>query len=342
MSTLRDPPGWTVPWPSTALGFLLLAVPPFVMFGYGVWGTLLQDGLVFMSPVLLAGGLAVAWGIRYEWWELRRHIHEGVVDVGAAHWNLLAVISGTLLTFAAVTELGVSPIVAASLVGVIAAIAVQRVAVPVYCGAFVGMTSPALFGSYWFAGLAALLSGLLFTIAHPLFHGVGGKLGTTAFVGVTMVLWATAESFQSGPLPGQLAILQAVGLAALGAVITFAIHTRTVASTVLASGLVGLGGGLGVPLVLEGPVGLQAAAIYSASFAGMTDPRRISKGWWIGVTGIGVGIVVVYTSPFLGGSGGKLGTIAFGSCLGVHGVLRKLHLLRLGRAGYEAPEQETT
>lgn len=342
MSTLGDPPDWTVPWPSTALGFLLLAVPPIVMFGYGVWGTLLQDGFVLMSPVLFAGGLAVAWGIRYEWWELRRHIHEGLVDVGAAHWNLLAVVSGTLVTFGSVTELGLSPIVAASFVGVIAAIAFRSVAVPVYCGAFVGMTSPALFGSFWFAGLAALLSGLLFAIAHPLFHGVGGKLGTTAFVGVTMVVLATAASFQNAPLPGQFEFLQAVGLAALGAGITFSIHTRTVASPVLASGLVGLGGGLGVPVIFEGRVTLQAAAIYSASFAGMTDPRRIPNVWWIGVTGTGVGIVVVYTSPFLGGSGGKLGTIAFGSCLGIHSILRKLHLLRLGRDGYEAPEQETT
>ena len=335
-------PEWSMPWPPVVVGFLLLAVPPLVLFGFGVWGAILPRGIVVLGPVLVFGTLGVGLGIRYEWWELRRVIDEGTVAINEAHWNLLAVVVGTLLTFAGVAELGISPIVAASLVGIIAAAVVRNVAVPVYCGAFVGMTSPALFGSYWYATLAAALAGLLFTVAHPVFHGLGGKLGTTAFVGVSLVVLPTTASFQSGPIPGQSVLVPVVGFAALGAIITFRIHTRSAASPVLASGLVGVVGGLLLPMFFDASGGLLAAAVYSASFAGMTNPRRIPNEWWIGATGIGVGLVVVYTTPFVGGSGGKLGTIAFGSCLGIHGILRMANFFQLARHGYRPPEEETT
>ena len=333
---------WSLPWPSVIVGFLLLSVAPLVLFGLGVWGTLLQRGLVVLSPILLAGTVGIGLGIRCEWWELRRVLDEGTVAGRDAQWNLLAVVGGTLLTLAGVAELGISPIGSASLVGVVAAVVVPSVAVPAYCGAFVGMTSPELFGSYWYAALAAVLAGLLFTVVHPVFRGVGGKLGTTAFVGVLLVVVPTAGSFQSAAIPGGPVILSVVGFAALGAISTFAIHTRSAASPVLASGLVGAVGGLLLPILVDASGGLLAAAVYSASFAGMSNPSRIPNEWWIGTTGIGVGLVVVYTSPFVGGSGGKLGTIAFGSCLGIHGTLRMLTIFQLARRDYQAPEKETT
>jgi len=331
----------SLPWPPVVVGFLLLAVPPVVLFGLGVWGTFHPRGLVVLSPVLAAGTLGIAVGIRYEWWELRRVIHAESVAVAEAHWNLLAVLGGALVTFAGAVELGLSPIVAASLVGVVAAVVVEDLAVPVYCGAFVGMTSPALFGSYWAVTLAAVLAGVLFTAAHPVFHGVGGKLGTTAFVGVLLTAVPTAGPFPTGPIPTAPVLLATIGVAAVGAVATFAIHARSPASPVLASGLVGAVGGLVLPTAVGAAGGLLAAATYSASFAGMTSPERIPNEWWIGLAGVGVGLVVAYTTPFVGGSGGKLGTIAFGSCLGIHGTLRAVDVFHLARRGYRPPEEET-
>lgn len=87
---------------------------------------------------------------------------------------------------------------------------------------------------------------------------------------------------------------------------------------------------------------LLAAAVFAASFAGMSSPKRIPDERWIAVTAVGVALVFTYTIPFLGGSGGKLGTIAFGSCLGVHGALRRVNLFHLRRRDYEPPAQETT
>jgi hypothetical protein len=105
---------------------------------------------------------------------------------------------------------------------------------------------------------------------------------------------------------------------------------------------VGAVGGLLLPVFVDASGELLAAAVYSASFAGMTDPKRIPNEWWIGTTGVGVGLVVVYTTPFVGGSGGKLGTIAFGSCLGIHGMLRMVNIFQFTRRGYQTPKEETT
>jgi hypothetical protein len=171
---------------------------------------------------------------------------------------------------------------------------------------------------------------------------IGGKLGTTAFVGVSLVAVPTAGSFQRSAIPGESAVSSVIGVAALAAIVTFTLHTRSAASPVLASGIVGaVGGGL-LPLFFGTPGRLFAAATYAASFAGMTTPRRIPNEWWIGLAGVGVGLVVVYTLPFVSGSGGKLGTIAFGSCLGIHGTLRLVDLFQFTRRGYRAPEEETT
>lgn len=330
------------PWPLVAVGFLLLAVPPVVLFWLGAWGALPGRPLLVPSLLLAAGAVGVLVGIRYEWWELRNVIEHGSPEHSHPVRDLVAVVAGTLVTFAGVVELGVSPIVAAGGVGMVVGVGLPSVAVATFCGAFVGMTSPALFGTYPYAAAAGVLAGLLFVAAHPVFHGVGGKLGTTAFVGVTAVVLATPRSFGTGPIPERSVIGLIVAMSVVGAVATFAVHTRSPLTPVSASGLVGAAGGGLLPLAFPASGGLLAAAVFAASFAGMSDPKRIPDERWIAVTGVGVALVFTYTIPFLGGSGGKLGTIAFGSCLGVHGALRGINLLHLRRRAYEPPAQETT
>lgn len=154
---------------------------------------------------------------------------------------------------------------------------------------------------------------------------------TTAFVGVLATVAATSGTFLEGPLPGSDVVLLVVGVAAVAAAVTFWIHRKLPASPVFASGLVGFAGGVGLPFLFGSPGDLMAAAVFSASFAGMTDPRRVPHLGWIGLAGVIVGVAVVYTTPYLGGSGGKLGTIAFGSVLAIHAFLRSIDAVRIRR-----------
>lgn len=330
-----------VAWALTLLGLLGLTAPAVALAGLGVFGATVVGGLPLVGAVLLAVTIGIALGVRYEWWFLRGALEwprTQLVDIGRI---TAAIVGGTITTFGLAVELGLSPIVAAGAVGVVAAIATPDDAVPVYCGAFVGMTSPVLFGTYWVGIVAGLCASAVYLIAQPVFHGIGGKLGTTAFVGVVITVVATAGSFEGGPLPAIETAGLAIGYGVVGAALTFAIHHRTAASPVFASGIVGVVGGLGIPVIHDG-AWILAAVVFSASFVGMSADRRIPDERWVALAGAIAGLLVVYTTPYLGGSGGKLGTIAFASALAVHGLLVTAHVVRLRRRVREFPIRDTT
>ena len=331
-----------LPVVNTAGGLLVLSIPPIVLFGLGAVAAVREPGTVVIGGALLAATLAIAGAVRNEWALLRPMSELAVDDPRDATLDASAVFAGTLLALGGVVELGLSPIVAAALVGIISVVVAPDRAVPAYCGAFVGMTSPTLFPAYWYAVLAAGVAALVYVVAYPSFHGVGGKLGTTAFVGTTLTVLVTGGTFHSGQLPDAGVSIRVVAYSIVGAMVTYAIQAELGRSAVLASGLVGAAGGTTIPIVLPDGADVIAAGVFAASFAGMSDPRRISTVAWIGLTGLLVGLTVVFSAPYIGGSGGKLGTIAFGSSLAVHAVLQRLHRVRLRRRFDHYPRRDTT
>ena len=63
----------------------------------------------------------------------------------------------------------------------------RELPVAIYCGAFAGMTAPFIAKGYPFIGAAGIISGLILIISKNTLHGFGGKLGTIAFGGVSIV-----------------------------------------------------------------------------------------------------------------------------------------------------------
>ena len=82
--------------------------------------------------------------------------------------DFYSVIAGGIATYLLVERFGLSPVIASSAVGVFVAIVYKRAAVAVFCGTFVGMTAPSLFGLIEIA-LAASVAGLLFGKGKPYF-----------------------------------------------------------------------------------------------------------------------------------------------------------------------------
>lgn len=329
-------------WPLVAAGFVALGVPAVLLVALGVLGAILHAGSVTLGALLLLVAAGTVQGLRFEWRAVLRTTDVKSMRVGEIARTVAAILWGTLLTLVVTVELDVSSIVSAGLVGIVAALIVPKHAVPVYCGAFVGMTSPELFTTYWHALLAGGFASVVFVLVLPVFHGIGGKLGTTAFVGATFAVLTTTGTFHSEPLPGAVTVVLVVGYSIVGAVTTFSIHTRLPCGPVFASGVVGIVGGLFLPLVHAGPGELVAAAVFAASFAGMTEEERIPDERWMVLSGAAVGLVVVYTIPYFGGSGGKLGTIAFASCLAVYGLLGTFHLVRVRHRLRKLPQRDVT
>ena len=234
--------------------------------------------------------------------------------------TVLAVGAGAPLTRLLAVDLGLGVVVAAALVGLLADRLVPSYAAAVYCGAFVGMASPALFSGLPAVTAAGLLAGVVFVAADRVFDGFGGKLGTTAFVGCAALALALGVGGGSGSaVSGSIAVGYVLaGAAAAGITYVSSVHLDH--GPVQASALVGLVGGLVCPALLTAGEGV-AAVVFCASFAGMARPDRVPGIGAMAVAGGLCGVLVAATSPVLVGFGGKLGTIAFAACLVVRGLL---------------------
>lgn len=110
---------------------------------------------------------------------------------------------GAVTTVVLSVRLGLGGVVASALVGVVAGLALpvlvpesgELLALVAFCGSFVGMSSSERLDGEWPVAFAGAVCGLVFVAVSPVFAGVGGKLGTTAFVSCVTV--AGAEELRS-------------------------------------------------------------------------------------------------------------------------------------------------
>ena len=107
-----------------------------------------------------------------------------------------ATILGAVLTYWLNLALAFNAVLAAALVGLVSSFLpflnrnsdlLRELPVAIYCGAFAGMTAPIIAQGYTFIFLAGLISGVILVISKDTLHGYGGKLGSIAFGGVTLI-----------------------------------------------------------------------------------------------------------------------------------------------------------
>jgi hypothetical protein len=297
-------------------GYAVLLVTPAALLARALFA-----GDVSALVVGLEGGLVLAGGVAVA------AERERALDVPDAReftrsdvLDALAVVAGAILTYLLSVRAGLGPVVSSALVGLLAGVLADEIAVPAYCGSFVGMASPALFPSVGYPAAAGLLSGLAFVAAEHAFDGVGGKLGTLALFGCTTTAALTGADYAAGSaLPWTHAGL-VVPVAVAGAVGTAVLSVRLELGAVVSSALVGLLAGLGLPAIPFEPSGTLAAAAFCASFVGMSSSERLDGEGRVALAGALCGLVFVAVAAAFVGAGGKLGTIAFVSCVTVAGV----------------------
>ncbi len=172
---------------ANAAAFLLIAA--FMLLYYGM--------VYFQMPappargIFFAGGIILCIGLICQKGCLKNRKHAFVRRFGV----ISATLAGGLATFylsgldAGFGTLG--PVIAASAVGLVGYETLQKtglaeLAPPMYCGAFIGMSSYAFFSIEMIAA-AGLVSAAVYILANDLYAGSGGKLGTIAFIGTTIV-----------------------------------------------------------------------------------------------------------------------------------------------------------
>lgn len=227
-----------------------------------------------------------------------------------------AVFTGGVLTYVIAVYGGVNVVLASGLIGVLAALFLKPYAVAVFCGSFIGMSSPDLL-SFPFILMAALAAGIIFVFAKDVYNGVGGKLGTIALSGVFVTCLAISQSFLGGnALEGRL-ILWIILFAMTGAALSHILNLRLSQGAVMGSAIVGVAAGGFLPLFF-GDNGLTIAIVtFGASFAGMASRQYLKNEAWSLLSGFIYALLFIFSVQTFGGVGGKLGTIAFASVLSV-------------------------
>lgn len=299
-------------------GYLALLVTPAALLGATVEsaGGVPVGALGVESGVVLAGSVAAV-----------RERERAFESVDAAEFDrgdavdALAVLAGAVLTYALAVSAGLGPVLASALVGLVAGVAAPRVAVPAYCGSFVGMASPALFPSLAHVAVAGTVAAAAFVVTTETFGGFGGKLGTIALFGcATALLLLPGVEYATGSALPWTSVLVVVPVAVVGAVVTVVFAVRVDLGPVVGSALVGAVAGVAFPPFLPELGATLAAVTFCASFVGMSTTDRLASEWHVAGAGALCGLVFVAVSPAFAGAGGKLGTVAFLACTALFGA----------------------
>jgi len=313
-------------WP-TVIGFILLSGIVIYLLGstvFEAWRAHSVGGI--LTALVLIGALAA---IFFEGKSLFATPREPAkAKPITIIFEFLAVFLGGILSYTFSQDLGLGAVIAASLVAIIAYLIVPEFGIPAYCGAFVGMTSEILLYNHLEVAAASLGAALFFILARKVFLGVGGKLGALALIGTALTGFALERTFFTTLISdwqtNSIVILIALGAAPL----TYYFNRRKGNGPVLASAVVGLTAGLIFPSLFPGNGETFAVVAICASFTGMTSSDRCPNFWYMILAGFITGLIFVFSTPLLGGAGGKLGTIAFASVLSVCGYSQIIHRIR--------------
>lgn len=309
--------------------------------------------VVFYAEGLLRGGPWYSWvlfgvllvpaviGLIITTRGLPRGLRPRLVDVGLA-------IAATLAVSAAVREAGLTPVLAASLMGVVAAVVsmlhsrVSAAAVPLYCGAFAGMTSALVLADWPSVAIAGLVAGVLVSLLRATWDGVGGKLGLLAFGGVYVTALAARALGTIGAGAPVLELdradrLAIVAVPPIAATVTWALRHRGL-SPVLASAAPTAIFTIAVLLLdHRAPFGHQmilsvtplCVAWFGGSFIGMTAPGRVGGRLWpLLIAATLFGVLQIGFKPKIAGFGGDFGASAVVAVLAAIGLVELVRIIR--------------
>jgi len=312
------------------LGFILLSGIVILLMTSTVFQAWRNHSLGGVFALIVLIGALVT--ITYEGKSLIRRINEQPqVNYLEILFEFLGVVVGGLLAYFFSQDIGLGAVVAASLVAIIAYLIFPTYGVPIYCGAFVGMTSEILLFNHLEVAVASLVAGVVFILARNVFQGVGGKLGAVALIGTAITGLGLGRVFLSTPISDWKTSSTVIIIALIAAPLTYFFNRHKGNGPVLASGVVGLASSLILPALFPTNGNTYAVVAICASFTGMTSNERCPNFWHMIVAGLFTGVIYIFSAPLLGGAGGKLGTIAFGSVLSACGYSRIMHHIRKGK-----------
>ncbi len=236
--------------------------------------------------------------------------------------QFVSVIGGALASYWLNVTLGLGAVLGAGLVAVLAALILPGLSVPITCGSFCGMASTKVLPGIPYLLLASAIAGIIFVLAKETMNGFGGKLGAMAAAGCTIATLVTGNKMLAASVPDWPTGKYIVLVTVIAAETSYVVNTRLKHGAVMGSGIVSVAGGLILPALFPEIGGTLAVACACGSYAGMSTRARIPNEWVMAVAGVIAGLMFVWGAPCIGGIGGRLGTIAFGSVIAIWSSIR--------------------
>jgi hypothetical protein len=300
------------------IGFVILAVMALLVYGFAAYNAWTVQPVV---GIVLTLGLI---GILFTLFNESKGLAAAKTDALFSNKNILsfvAVVVGALVSHWINIDLKQGLVVGSAVVGVVAGFLLPDYAAAAYTGSFVGMAGIKLIPTYPHLAIAAAIAGIVYVLALAVFGGFGGKLGTIAASGCVTCGVALSTEFTHPAVPawnvGALLIITSV----VAAVVTYYLNNNLKLGPVKASALVGLAAGILLPILIKGTGTTLAVMAICASFGGMSNTKRMPSWIPMAFVGLSAALVYMFASPFIGGTGGKLGTMAFGSTMAIRGLM---------------------
>lgn len=313
----------------TITGFLLLALTALLVSTLGAFHSLSDLSLIAILKLILLA--ALVYELVYEFRILLGAHLEYVPDFPDCCFDLLAILCGALFAFFVNVTVGHGAVLASAVTGLLAVSLTPGYAAAVYCGSFVGMASSAVFGSFEQVSVAAVCSAGIFIVSKQALTGYGGKLGTIAFLGSLIAAALLGTQLLSLEVIVGYQRLYVLLFSLIGALSTYALQAGAGKDPVASSSVVGLAAVLILPQLFGPEVGNTLAVMtFCASFIGMNSKRRTGSYSLIAISAVLSGLLFIFSSAYLHGAGGKLGTIAFASLIGTTGLKRLVERLQRG------------
>lgn len=132
--------------------------------------------------------------VLYAFLKLRKVLHHHKTEFESYKLAIFVPV-GALSSYFINHELGLGPVLGASIVGLLASfipnfnkqsIYLQGLPTAIYCGAFIGMSHLKIADGYAFVLTASFFTGIFLMVSKSILQGVGGKLGALAFLGVVV------------------------------------------------------------------------------------------------------------------------------------------------------------
>jgi len=239
-------------------------------------------------------------------------------------YESISVASGVILTYLLAHQLDISAVIASSFVGLLGYYLLRKYSVAIYCGSFAGMVSSFLF-SYGEVFLIAVFCAFVFIISKPVMKGMGGKLGTTAFIATILV--ATFFSKDMIIVSNELNFIRLAIVSLAGGILTYGLQHYFKQTAVFSSALLSLLFAL-IMIYLVKDYVTCTVVFFSASFIGMSSKDRLPKFNAVIIASIIHAFLFHVYYVHYNGLGGKLGLMALTSVvmtLGIKNMIDFIH-----------------